>query len=125
MRISDWSSDVCSSDLGGTRRAIVEIVDEAREAEARIRVELAGRGHEEIIALVLRAIERRNHRGRGHEQAALVVADTNAIAPAAIARRQQGLNAAIPLLDGGRAAELRSKAAAPVLADNARVDAAR
>src|SRR3546814_11544840 len=64
-------------DVGGTRRAIVEIVDEAREAEARIRVELAGRGHEEIIALVLRAIERRNHRGRGHEQAALVVAATN------------------------------------------------
>src|SRR3546814_14794534 len=41
-----------------------------------------------------------------------------------MARGQQGLNAAIAILDGGRAAELRSQAAAPVLAENARVDAA-
>src|SRR3546814_19940339 len=41
-----------------------------------------------------------------------------------MARRQEGLSGGIAKLDGGRAAEWRRQAAAPVLAKNARVDAA-
>src|SRR3546814_7067142 len=33
MRISDWSSDVCSSDLGEHFRAVVEVAGELRPAD--------------------------------------------------------------------------------------------
>src|SRR3546814_5624549 len=40
MRISDWSSDVCSSDLGldDARRVDVEILGEGAQPDAKVRV---------------------------------------------------------------------------------------
>src|SRR3546814_3505363 len=43
----------CRLDIGGAQRSIVEIIDEARQAEGRIGVEFAARGPEQIIDLVL------------------------------------------------------------------------
>src|SRR3546814_3676696 len=63
MRISDWSSDVCSSDLIGERpreRAIVLPADDDRDRNVR-RIEAAGaRGDEDIAGLewIVRDVER-------------------------------------------------------------------
>src|SRR3546814_4780410 len=44
MRISDWSSDVCSSDLQHPAAAVDLCVDEAGQQPARLQVDLAVRG---------------------------------------------------------------------------------
>src|SRR3546814_3345755 len=49
MRISDWSSDVCSSDLTQSER--VEIGDGERPGNYRARARPAARAHRNIIVL--------------------------------------------------------------------------
>src|SRR3546814_11648807 len=51
MRISDWSSDVCSSDLGGGA-----VVEEHDRAETRLRLHLARAGERDLQRLGNRAV---------------------------------------------------------------------
>src|SRR3546814_154558 len=51
MRISDWSSDVCSSDLLGGRRGVVFIVDLAEVAATQVRAALFRQGARELHEL--------------------------------------------------------------------------
>src|SRR3546814_5017798 len=57
MRISDWSSDVCSSDL-------VEVVDADVADRATIQVRLAHHAHQCGVAAVGRAVDARPRRVR-------------------------------------------------------------
>src|SRR3546814_9142017 len=67
MRISEWSSDVCSSDLPGMRQRAVSAVGIARDApETRLMPEDAGEGRgdaDRAAAVRTRSEERR----AGHE----------------------------------------------------------
>src|SRR3546814_1720375 len=50
MRISDWSSDVCSSDLAGCREALFTLGDRPEARYAAAREALAAMGYESTLA---------------------------------------------------------------------------
>src|SRR3546814_7794357 len=52
MRISDWSSDVCSSDLGDADRRAVARADQQAQHRLEIVDELIDRGVEAVVILV-------------------------------------------------------------------------
>src|SRR5690606_16561649 len=110
--------------IASPRRAIVEIVDVTRKAEARISAEFAARRHEEIIALVLHAVEIGDRRQRRRQQTALVIADTDTIGPTSVARRVHRLNAAAAELERRCAAELRIEASRALLAEDTGINVA-
>src|SRR3546814_3553620 len=52
MRISDWSSDVCSSDLpgaGGVGEQLMVVIDRRRQPEQRLEQPVDMRRHEQIL----------------------------------------------------------------------------
>src|SRR3546814_13948801 len=65
MRISDWSSDVCSSDLHILESARLEAGREAR-IDAGIGAELIRRYHSRIEAFIDRAVV--DHEGNGNQR---------------------------------------------------------
>src|SRR3546814_7559049 len=52
MRISDWSSDVCSSDLGDADRRAVARADQQAQHRLEIVDEMIDRGVEAVVILV-------------------------------------------------------------------------
>src|SRR3546814_10793807 len=78
MRISDWSSDVCSSDLEQRNLQIVRAVEDLTARHRRIVVFAASVGHAHLIRAVLSA--------RGVE-AHLVIGDMDMSARDAAIRR--------------------------------------
>src|SRR3546814_13159607 len=81
MRISDWSSDVCSSDLEQRNLQIVRAVEDLTARHRRIVVFPASVGHAHLIRAVLSA------RGVG---AHLVIGDMDMSAREAALRRPKG-----------------------------------
>src|SRR3546814_14106924 len=71
MRISDWSSDVCSSDLAG-RRAALDLVHEAGPRAGRIDGIAAGTQQEGALQRGDGAVDRAG-RGEGAEVVTLAV----------------------------------------------------
>src|SRR3546814_20621317 len=88
MRISDWSSDVCSSDLEQRNLQIVRAVEDLTARHRRIVVFAASVGHAHLIRAVLSA--------RG-VAAHLVIGDMDMSARDAAIRRYNG-NAAHPIV---------------------------
>src|SRR3546814_15600447 len=67
MRISDWSSDVCSSDLTGES---ISLRERAEHDQVRVAVEPGAhvRSQGDVQVLEVRLIERDNHRARRGRQ---------------------------------------------------------
>src|SRR3546814_8884259 len=66
MRISDWSSDVCSSDLAGT--ILVDLLPHGLEGR-RIAEDALGVDHNDGRGRRLLGLRLHRHRNGGHEQA--------------------------------------------------------
>src|SRR3546814_13486856 len=69
MRISDWSSDVCSSDLAARARAGMSLITEERSVFQRLTVAdnlRLGRGRAERALEIFPELVEHQHRRAGH-----------------------------------------------------------
>src|SRR3546814_11436645 len=101
MRISDWSSDVCSSDL---------ISKQLKEAEA-LRLDAESLKAEYEAKLADAAKEADEMRARADSEAEALVAKAKADATALITRRKQMAEDRIAAAEAGALAEVRTAAA--------------